>query len=289
MPSFHVTAGVHNLNPPPAPLTIREVTLDRGRRPRLDEETIRPLLTDIPGVEIQAELFIAIQTLRLSVMDCVLSTEIEATDSGAAHERGRQAIEKVVMAIELVTGKPVTLAGTVVSPVALGGAVLFSMPRKDYSGGPASVGAAQAQAIEEIVTVLDTKPSKRVETALLEYDTMLKSDDVRRQFIHGVVALEALFGDERGAPSYKIPLRAAQLLPSLREHRFDGFGRLRKFYSLRNKFVHGIWDEDTFREAKGTVEDLLSLTAEAVQEFLFRIKDGLPTGFPDLDRQLFLS
>lgn len=291
MPRFHITASIRNLDPPPAPLRIRGITLEQGRKPELDEETARRLLSEasIAPADV-AYISWAVQNLRLSAMGCVMHTEVEANDIDAALERGEQMIQQVIMAIELITRKAVAITGSTVRPPEFGGAVTSFAPRTGYRGGPASVDAALVQRIEEVATVLDTKPSKRVETAMLEYDTALKSDDVRRQFIHGVVALEALFGDESTeALSYKVPLRAVHLIPSLRGRRSEGFGELRQFYRLRSKFVHGTWDANTLAEAKGLVDELTGVTAEAVLEFLSRFRDGRSTDFPDLDEELFFA
>lgn len=118
----------------------------------------------------------------------------------------------------------------------------------------------------------------------------MKSDDVRRQFIHAVVALEALFGDDATeALSYKVPLRAVQIVPSLSGRKSEAFKRLREAYLLRSKFVHGTWDESALSKATAMVDWLRQTTAEAIREFLLRIKSAQLAKFPELDAELFLG
>jgi len=143
--------------------------------------------------------------------------------------------------------------------------------------------------LEELLNVLQGTFPQRIGTALLEFDTALKSEDVRRQFIHAVIVLEALFGDQMTeALSYKVPLRAAQPIPSLASDKKKGYETLRDAYSLRSRFVHGVWSDKHLTAAEGQIEGVLQLTGEAVQEFLFRARDDKIVDFPALDEELFL-
>ncbi len=288
MPRFFIASGAHNLTPPATPVQVRSVTVEQAVRPRLDPSALEPL-AGVLG-DLYMEAMTAAITFRDMAVPCIFHSQTEGDNPAQAQEQVRTEFQKLAMAIELVTERAVTLGGTIgaIAPLARG--VIISSPRGPYRGGPASIDLAQVQILTEIMDTLDTKPTKRIETAMLEYDTALKSGDVRRQFIHAAVALEAVFGDDATeALSYKVPLRAACLIPSLKDTKQEGFEFLREAYTLRSKFVHGTWDQKTLVRAEATVDRLIALTAEAVLEFLFRIKDSRPSDFPALDVEAFLS
>jgi len=205
-------AGLHNLTLPKGPLCIREVVLEQGPGHMLDTATLTPLVEAWNPV-LRAELKWIIARIGEIVADCILRSEFDAADEVEAIGRAEEEFRNLVMALELITVKAVGYSGPAVSPKKeAGGLLLFHAERKAYGGGPASVEPGHIAVLEEVAMTLDTKPTKRIATALLEYDTALKSDDVRRQLIHAVVALEALFGDEATeALSYKVPLRRCSL------------------------------------------------------------------------------
>lgn len=241
---------------------------------------------------LQRQLEIAVSLLRETAVETNVRIEAEASDLETAVKEATQEFERLVFAVELVRKKAVELVPMIAGPADEGGVFTFFRPKKEYRGGPASVDLGDAPTLEAIVTILDTRATKRIETALLEFDTALKSapEDPRRLFIHAVVALEALFGDdETEAAAYKVRLRATRFIPSLRGRPAEGLETFRKVYGIRSKFVHGTWDERTLREAGERADELLDLTAEAILEFLNRIRDSRPTSFPDLDTELLLS
>jgi hypothetical protein len=289
MAKFLAVAGVHNLTPPKRHLHIHNFDLEKSPQLTLDEARLGRLVVAWNPI-LRGELMWVLPLLREMTADCILRLRFDATNLGKAMDRARQEFQKIALAIELITVKVATLSGPAVGPEDAGGRFVFLSPKRQYRGGRASIQAEHVTVLKEIMTTLDTKPTTRIEIALLEFDTALKSGDVRRQLIHAVVALEALFGDAATeALRYKVPLRAVQIIPSLKKKREKAFKQLQTAYDLRSKFVHGAWNRKMVREAEGLIDELLALAAEGVLEFLFRIEDQRPTDFPGLDAELFLS
>ncbi len=289
MARFHTVAGVHNLTPPGNPLRVRGVVLEKAPQPRLISSTLGTVIQTSDPI-VRAELMWALPELRKMAPDCILRAEFEAADPPEAVERALEEFQKLLLAIEFITVKAVALSGPGVIPKEFVGTYIFFAPKKSYRGGAASVEEAELTVLKEIMDTLDAQPTTRIVTAQLEYDTALKSDDVRRQLIHAVIALEALFGDgETEAINYKVRLRALKLIPSLRKNVKQGMQLLKDAYTLRSSFVHGTWNKDTLRKADSLMDELLAATAEGVLEFVFRIKDSRSTEFPTLDTELFLS
>jgi hypothetical protein len=229
----------------------------------------------------------AVMTFLNSTDKTIAWVEVDASHPGTAMGLVRPEVDKLVMAVELVYRKALSQGSIGASPVKTT-PILFGPP-PSYSGGPASIVPTDVPRLEAVIGLLDVKPPKRVETALLEFDTALKSRDVRRQYIHSVVALEALFGDAHPEMlRYKIALRGAQLIPSLQADKKAGFDRLRNAYDTRSQFVHGTWDKGTLKQAEADAENLLNLTSEAILAFLERAAKNLTVSFPDLDDELFL-
>ena len=290
MTTFYITATLHNLTPPETPITVRGFTVERHPYPpSVTDEMIERITPPDWNLIQRTELSAAISLLHSMASECILRYAVQAPDVDTVMATEGRRIAQFVQAIELLTGKAVELGHIMFAPE-VGGIAFFYGQTRAFRGGPASIGPQMVTVLDEVLQVLQANVPKRIETALLEYDTALKSEDIRRQFIHSVVALEALFGDSASeALSYKVPLRAALLIPSLATRKKEGFRRLRQAYNTRNAFVHGTWDQRVLTEAETIVDEVVSLTGEAVFEFLQRVKDGKQHEFPALDEEVFFS
>lgn len=96
--------------------------------------------------------------LQRSTFECVVHGEMEGTGPQDALARAEQEFQKLLMAIELVTGKAVYLGGRFVSFTRSPRLPVFSFLPGRYPTEPASVTEDQVASLEEIVMTLDTKP-----------------------------------------------------------------------------------------------------------------------------------
>ncbi len=289
MPEFELICWIDNVTPPSAPLSIAGVTVERPPYTHtLDDPTVQRVAKAGGLLSRQTvELRQAVEIRRRMTVECQMRTRGNAANEQAALDLLLPRVQNFIMTIQILTTRAVELTGLVVG-IPEGGTFFPVAYKKKYRGGPATIPSLPV--LKELMDVLDGSFPKRIETALVEFDTALKSEDVRRQFIHSVVVLEGLFGDaSTEALSYKVPLRAVQLVPSLASDKKKGFETIRSAYSLRSNFVHGTWSAKTLEQADDQIERILQLTGEALQEFLFRVRDGKAVDFPALDEELLLK
>jgi hypothetical protein len=108
--------------------------------------------------------------LEFTAAKCLFHTTIERAEPDAAHDAGHTEFQKLGMAIELITLRAVELGASTVAPVPLApDGFLAATARGGYRRGMATVERQHLAVLEEIISVLNTKPSKRIETAMLEW------------------------------------------------------------------------------------------------------------------------
>jgi hypothetical protein len=291
MPEFEAIGWIKNLTPPVSPLSIAGISVERlPHRNTLDNTTLRGFAKTARLHPIQeAELLQAVEIRQRMAIECQMRARVDAVDERAAGNALSIAFQDLIMAIQLVTNRAVDLVGWAVGKPDAGGIFFVVGNEKKYRGGPATIAPGAAPVLEELLKVLEGTFPQRIDTALLEFETALKSEDVRRQFIHSVVALEALFGDDKSRENlrFKVSLRSVQLIPSLAAKRKEGFKIVQNAYDLRSTFVHGSWNEKTLKDAEEQIDQVFQITGEALQEFLFRARDGKVVDFPALDEELF--
>ena len=80
---------------------------------------------------------------------------------------------------------------------------------------------------------------RRVKVALGRFNSSYERRDPSDRLIDLVIALEALFGDDGPGISYKVAMRCAGWMHSPGQDRATLFSKVREYYRLRSKAVHG--------------------------------------------------
>ena len=117
-----------------------------------------------------------------------------------------------------------------------------------------------------------------LKTALARFNSSYERRDLSDRLIDLVVALEALFGDgEPGSIAYKVAMRCACWLHPPGDVRVKLFSKLKNYYSMRSKAVHGGEPISLFKE--GVVE-LEEVVRRSLLKFLEQQKrlGGAPHG-----------
>ena len=117
-----------------------------------------------------------------------------------------------------------------------------------------------------------------LKTAMARFNASYERRDLSDRLIDLIVAMEALFGDgEPGSVAYKVAMRCACWLHPPGDVRVELFSKIKNYYSIRSKAVHGGELSSLLKEE---VVELEEIVRRSLLKFLEQQKglSGAPHG-----------